>query len=162
MPLEGFFAGDLVQLNATVNADAALGATAINLAASSRDLSRFTQLNEGNLTLIPAPTDAANDPGVDGLLTITAGPSTNSIQVSASVMDNQLLILGTTGADRILVSPVGNDQIRVRVGSQILGTFTASGAAVARSNFCGHVDLGKVGPTLWKIVASRGEVIDYS
>ena len=70
-PLEGFFQGELVQLHAKVKPDATPGPTAINLAGSARDVAIRTQLNEGWLTLIPAPTDAADDP-IDGIVLITA------------------------------------------------------------------------------------------
>jgi hypothetical protein len=69
-PLEGYFQGELVRLVATVKAAAAPGESALNLAAGSHDPARLTQLNEGYLTLIPAPTDGANDADVDGRLTI--------------------------------------------------------------------------------------------
>jgi hypothetical protein len=73
-PLEGFFQGELVQLHAAVKPDAS-GALRINLADYARDPALRTQLNEGGLTLVPAPTDAANDP-VDGLVTIRAAADT--------------------------------------------------------------------------------------
>jgi hypothetical protein len=69
-PIEGLFSGELVRLQAKVKPDAPAGGTAINLAATAGDSAVRTQLNEGFLTLIPAPTDRANDPGVDGLLRI--------------------------------------------------------------------------------------------
>lgn len=68
-PLEGVFTGELVQLHAVVKESALAGATAINLAASSSESFRATLLNEGYLTLIPAPTNSPND-SIDGLLTI--------------------------------------------------------------------------------------------
>lgn len=68
-PLGGFFQGEFVQLRAVVKITAIAGAYPINLAASSRDLARHTQLNEGYLTLIPAPTDEADD-AIDGVVTI--------------------------------------------------------------------------------------------
>ncbi len=73
--LEGYFQGELVQMHALVKATAKPGPSAINLAASASNTAQVTQLNEGYLTLVPAPTNAANDPGVDGLLTILAGPT---------------------------------------------------------------------------------------
>lgn len=119
-PLEGQFQGELVQLKAKVKDNAPAGGSAINLAATSR--SRSTQLNEGFLTLIPPPTDAAND-GIDGLVTITASNNT-SAQSSVQRIGEQLLIFGTAGNDRIMVSHLDAHRIRVRIGNQLLGTFT--------------------------------------
>lgn len=121
-PLAGRFSGELVQLQAKVKSDAPAGATSLNLAASSRSPAISTQLNEGFLTLIPAPTDAANDPGVDGKLTIIAS---NQLSATATLSHNQLLVTGTLANDRILVSALSNGQIRVRVGQQLLGDFAA-------------------------------------
>jgi hypothetical protein len=131
-PLEGFFLGELVTLHGQVKANAAAGEVALNLAAGSRDPARFTQLNEGFLTLIPAPSDAANDPGVDGRLTIlpAAGIAAN-FGPTAQVVNNQLLITGTPGDDRVIVGRLPNGQIRVRAGSQSLGEFAGvSGIAI--------------------------------
>jgi hypothetical protein len=69
-PLEGFFQGDLVQLQATVKRNAAPGLSRLNLAAAAPGLRHVTQLNEGYLTLNPAPTNSSQDRGVDGLLRI--------------------------------------------------------------------------------------------
>lgn len=120
-PLEGLFQGELVQLHAVVKADAAEGPTAINLAASSRDPSRFTLLNEGYLTLIPAPTNAADDP-VDGLVTVVAAESAAD-RPTANWESGELRITGLAVGDRILVGPVGVNQVRVRIGDQLLGPF---------------------------------------
>ena len=97
-PLEGVFQGEFVQLHATVKADAPAGSFPINLAASARDLAIRTQLNEGWLTLIPAPTDAPNDPGVDGLLTILpAADSPTPRQQRGEYLANLLQLTGTIG-----------------------------------------------------------------
>lgn len=123
-PLEGFFQGELVQLQATVKETARVGRTAINLAASARNTAHVTQLNEGFLTLIPAPTDAANDSGVDGLLTISANPkATQLAQAVLRNSDGQLVISGTKRDDRILIGRLNSDRIRVRVNQQILGEY---------------------------------------
>lgn len=120
-PLEGRFRGELAQLQAKVKENAPAVVSAINLAATSR--SRSTQLNEGFLTLIPAPTDAANDTS-DGRVTIT--PSSNaSVENTAESIGEQLLITGTVGNDRIIVSHLDVDRVRVRSGNRLLGTFTA-------------------------------------
>jgi|GEM_PF-4930810 len=127
--LEGVFRGELVELHATVKVGAKPGASAINLAATSR--MRTTQLNEGFLTLIPAPTDAAND-SVDGRVTIrvnetTASPSAEN---TARLIGEQLLITGSAGNDRILVAPTNDGRLRVRVGGQLLGDFAARAVAI--------------------------------
>lgn len=138
-PLEGFFQGELVQLHGHVKADAEPGVMPINLAAGSRDPSRFTQLNEGWLTLIPAPTDAADDPGVDGRLTIL--PATGEVLTErprADLIGSQLIISGTTSSDHVFVGLIGTDRVSVRVHNTILGQFAvptqvrlASGAEAA-------------------------------
>ena len=134
LPLEGFFQGELMQLHATVKADAVPGPTAINLAASARDAAITTQLNEGWLTLIPAPTDAPNDPGVDGLVTISRSAADPQIDgPTAQVVGNQLRVTGTSGDDLIFVAPLGVDKVRVRTGSQILGTFPAPSSVLIDS-----------------------------
>lgn len=119
-PLEGTFIGELMQLKATVRENATTGSSAINLAATSR--SRSTQLNEGFLTLIPAPTDSAND-AIDGLLTVTsnapvvAGPR-------ARLENNRLLITGTADNDLLLVAPTADGtQLFVRANNRVLGYF---------------------------------------
>ena len=122
-PLEGYFQGELVRLHAQVKPDAAPGPTAINLAATARDVAVTTQLNEGWLTLIPAPTDAANDP-IDGLVTISARANTSDVTPTARLIDNRLLIRGTNQNDFIFVTPVGRDRVRVRVNERIAGVFT--------------------------------------
>lgn len=123
MPLEGKFLGELVQLHATVKADASGGSFPINLAASAHDVAIRTQLNEGWLTLIPAPTDAANDPGVDGLLTISGAPTASADVPTARLIDNRLLITATAHDDHILVTPLGVERVRVRVNDRLLGSF---------------------------------------
>jgi hypothetical protein len=133
-PLEGRFVGELVRLHAQVKADAPAGSSAINLAASSRDPSRFTGLNEGYLTLIPAPTDAANDP-VDGLLTIVPNPATSPlVRPSVQIENDRLLIAGTAADDFIFVGLIAPDRIRVRIDQQILGDFPKPGGFVIEGN----------------------------
>ncbi|QDU29983.1 Cohesin domain protein [Anatilimnocola aggregata] len=123
-PLEGSFVGEFLKLHTNVKSTAAGGASPINLAASSHDPARATQLNEGFLTLIPAPTDAANDVGVDGLLTVTPGPaSLQSPPATATVDAGKLQIVGTPGKDFIYISARSATEVRVRVNSRILGDF---------------------------------------
>jgi hypothetical protein len=122
-PLEGMFVGELLQLHATVKASAPAGSSALNLAASSHNPSRATQLNEGYLTLIPAPTDAADDPGVDGRLTIVQGGAPPASEPVAVRAGQQLVVTGTTGDDFIYISPISESLVRVRVGRRILGEF---------------------------------------
>lgn len=94
--LRGVFAGSLVQVQFAVDSAAPLGDTAINLAATASD--RFTLLNEGNLTLIPAPTNSADD-DVDGRVTVQGldwQNPTNAFDVnndgSVSALDVLMLI----------------------------------------------------------------------
>ena len=115
--LEGKFSGEFVKIHATVRENAPAGASAINLAADSRY--RQTQLNEGYLTLIPAPTNAAND-SIDGLLTIAA-TAPPPVTPSARMVDGRLLITGTTGDDRMFVRPSADGtQLLVRANKQLL------------------------------------------
>jgi hypothetical protein len=150
--LEGFFEGELVQLHATVKAAAPTGASAINLAASSREHSKFTQLNDGYLTLIPAPTDAAND-AVDGLLTITPAP--NAIQPAAKLVGDRLLVTGTTGDDRLIVAPISPMEVRVRLGNRVLGTFPTP-AAIAIDALSGN-DYVTIDPSLNDVVIATDD-----
>lgn len=123
-PLEGVFEGELVQLQATVKPTAPLGATALNLAASARDPGVRTQLNEGYLTLIPAPTDRADDAGVDGVLTILAAADASSSDQPSATWDNgHLIIAGIAAGDRAIVWRLGPNLVRVRSNEQILGDF---------------------------------------
>ncbi len=119
-PIEGTFIGELVQLKATIRTNAPAGGSAINLAATSR--SRSTQLNEGFLTLIPAPTDSPHD-AIDGLITVTP-TSPNTAGPSARLENNRLLITGTSGNDLLLVTPTTDGtQLFVRANNRILGRF---------------------------------------
>jgi hypothetical protein len=125
IPLEGIFEGELVKLLATVKSTATPGALALNLAASARDPNVQTQLNEGRLTLIPAPTDRPDDVGVDGLLTIVAPPVTEPVEEPiVAVQDDQLWIFGTAGRDEVVVGALGAELIRVRANGRILGEFS--------------------------------------
>ncbi|MCH5374443.1 MAG: cohesin domain-containing protein, partial [Planctomycetes bacterium] len=72
--LGGKFAGSLVTIAATVSATVAVGTTPLNLAASSTVGAAITSLNEGSLTLIPAPTDSADD-AIDGAITVHPQPA---------------------------------------------------------------------------------------
>jgi hypothetical protein len=152
MPLEGFFQGELVQLQGTVKSNAPSGAFPINLAASIRDVAIRTQLNEGWLTLIPAPTDAANDP-VDGVVTIRAAANTTTDTPSARLVDNRLLITGTNSNDRILVTPLGTDRVRVRANNHLLGDF-ATPTGIAVDSRLGN-DYTYAAPTMPAILVAR-------
>lgn len=121
--LEGFFQGELLQLHGKVKTEASPGSISINLAAGSREPSRYTQLNEGWLTLIPAPTDSADD-AIDGRLTILpspAAPATN--RPRAELIGGQLVISGTSSSDQVFVGNIGANLIGVRVNSSIVGQF---------------------------------------
>jgi hypothetical protein len=160
-PLEGFFEGELVELQATVKANAPAGASAINLAASSRDLNRVTQVNEGYLTLIPAPTDAADDP-IDGLLTITsAAGAAAGTHPAAQLVGDRLIVTGTQGDDRLFIAPLGDSQVRVRAGNRILGDF-ATPAAVAIDALAGKdyvvVDPRLQGAVIAEEAAASGSI----
>ncbi len=73
--------GSVVLLDFTVLAGAALGSSAIDL---ENDIGgTFTSLNEGGLTLVPAPTNNANDP-VDGLFTIQGNTPDVALSVSSA------------------------------------------------------------------------------
>lgn len=125
--LGGKFAGELVELQATVKATAQPGATALNIAASARGAAFHTQVNEGYLTLIPAPTDRPDDVGVDGRLTIIA-PEPDA---AAAILSGDLLrITGTSAVDRVYVSETPDNQIRVRVARRLLGDFPRPRAIV--------------------------------
>lgn len=70
-PVGGTLADLLANLQFTVHAAASAGTTPLNIAASSGGaLTELLDESDGNLTLIPAPTNASNDADVDGLLTI--------------------------------------------------------------------------------------------
>ncbi|MFV1968559.1 MAG: hypothetical protein ACC628_24315 [Pirellulaceae bacterium] len=71
--------GSLVNIYVTISSNAITGPAAINLAASSG--AQFTALNEGELTLVPAPTNNADD-AVDGRITVSGvnGPPTVALQ----------------------------------------------------------------------------------
>ncbi|MCY2987786.1 MAG: FG-GAP-like repeat-containing protein [Planctomycetota bacterium] len=149
-PLGGTFADLLANLTFTINAAASGGATRLNIVASSGGA--FTELldeSDGNLTLIPAPTNAANDAGVDGLLTITTGdssaPSTTSFarqtptasvtnadtlvfratfsEAVANVDTADLAVNGTTTATVTNVAVVSSSQYDVTVSGGNLASF---------------------------------------
>lgn len=126
-PLEGQFLGELVKLHGTVRLNAEPGTSAINLAAISRN--RTTQLNEGYLTLIPAPTDAANDP-IDGRVTIVANEIPPATKNTVRLIGEQLLITGSLGDDRILVGQADDGRLRVRIGNRFLGNFVMPAGVV--------------------------------
>ncbi len=153
-PLEGTFRGELAQLQATVKAAARPGASAINLAATSRQ--RSTQLNEGFLTLIPAPTDAANDP-IDGRVTIrsVATPVTTNI---AQLVGEQLLITGSAANDRIIVGHLPDGRLRVRVGNQHLGDFAATGVAIDAQGGDDFVYVAPTAPAV--VIAANIDALD--
>ncbi|WP_254507926.1 GEVED domain-containing protein [Anatilimnocola floriformis] len=126
-PLDGRFAGELVQLQARVKAESPSGATPLNIAAWARTPTFRTQLNEGYLTLIPAPTDRPDDVGVDGVLTIVSPAST----ATALLVNGRLQVAGTNQSDRIYLSESGG-LIRVRVNNRWLGDFAMPQSIVIR------------------------------
>jgi hypothetical protein len=151
--LEGRFSGELVKLQATVKADAPAGGSAINLAATAPTVGVSTQLNEGFLTLIPAPTDGANDP-VDGLLTI-APVAANTNHPTVSLVNNNLVVNGTAGDDMLLIARLSATQVLVRAGNRLLGTFaTPDSIAVDASSGQDYVYLD---PGLAAVIATADE-----
>ncbi|WP_254511828.1 SdrD B-like domain-containing protein [Anatilimnocola floriformis] len=150
-PIEGRFRGEFVKLQATVRAGATTGASAINIAANSR--SRQTQLNEGGLTLIPAPTDASND-AIDGLLTVISAAAPP--EVTARVIDGRLLITGTNAAEQIFVGYVDAERVLVRSGRRLLGTFVAP-QGIAIDGVAGN-DLVYVDPRLPATVIQQSSI----
>jgi surface-anchored protein len=72
--------GDVLRLDFAVKAGAPAGASPLNLRNSSGPTR--TALNEGRLTLAPAPTDGANDADVDGTFTVTAPPAVAEFRVN--------------------------------------------------------------------------------
>lgn len=157
-PLEGSFIGDLVELQATVAANATAGATAINLAASSKG-GQFTMLNDANLTLIPAPTDADND-SIDGLLTISSLQPSTSEAATVQLIANQLLVTGTNASDRILVATLANGLVRVRAGSQVLGDF--AGPTEILIDGLGGSDLISAGTDLPTLISTAANDLEES
>jgi hypothetical protein len=85
----------LVTIQFIVNATAVPGSSALNLAASSNAPPALTYVNEGHLTLIPAPTNAADDE-VDGVLTVVPPTSRHPCDVngdgSVTWEDAQILV----------------------------------------------------------------------
>jgi hypothetical protein len=78
-PLTGTAPGSLVILTMHINASAPLGASALNLAAtnapSGHTVTTGLDALNGPLALRPALTNAANDPYVDGLVTVLLAPT---------------------------------------------------------------------------------------
>ena len=123
-PLLGPVDGDLVYLNARIKPQAAAGSIALNLAASSHNPARGTQLNQGLAGFYPAPTDQPNDANVDGLLQVLAGPQSPVPEIPTAIRQgNYLQVTGTSGNDRIFIAPL-NSQVRVRVNHTILGDYS--------------------------------------
>ena len=71
---------DVLRLDFTVKASAPAGASPINLRNSSG--TTVSALNEGQLTLSPAPTDAANDASVDGTFTVDGSLGVSDFRVN--------------------------------------------------------------------------------
>ena len=74
--------GSLLLIDLTIRPGASLGAARINLLGEGRVGSNvlYTSLNDGNLTLVPAPTDSDLDP-TDGVVTV-AVPTTSQTEIT--------------------------------------------------------------------------------
>jgi hypothetical protein len=114
-PIEGDVYGNLVVLNVQVKPEVGSGSTTLNLA-DGRKAAHVTQLNSGSVQIFPQPTAAANDAGVDGLITIYEGPDSLPPDApAASQQGNNLLVTGTTHDDFIYIFALDANRIRVRV-----------------------------------------------
>jgi hypothetical protein len=133
-PVGGTFSDLLANLSFTVNAAASGGITPLNIVASSGGA--FTELldeADGNLTLIPAPTNATSDAGVDGLLTITTGDSSAPSTMS---FVRQTPTASVTNVDTLVFRATFNEAV-TNVDSEdfaVNGTTTASVTNVAAVN----------------------------
>ena len=98
-PITTTTGGSLVLITFQANANAAAGASAINLAATNAPFGVTVTTRLDSLTteipLAPAPTNAANDAGVDGLVTI-AGSSTANAAAQFAVNTPGTAIAGTS------------------------------------------------------------------
>ncbi len=81
-PITGTTGGSIVLITFTVNAGAAGGTTAINLAATNVPSTSTVTTRLDSLTaqipLAPLPTNAANDAGVDGIVTISGSSAASA------------------------------------------------------------------------------------
>jgi CSLREA domain-containing protein len=80
--LGGTFLGTFVNLNVSVKANAPLGGSAINIVANAPFTALQTLANEGELSILPAPTNASDDP-IDGLLTVVSSTTPPDLAVAA-------------------------------------------------------------------------------
>ena len=71
---------------------------------------------------------------------------TGNSEPTVSVVNDRLLVAGTTESDLILVTDAGNGRVRVRVGSRILGTFDV-GQGIAVDTQAGN-DFVYVAPSI--------------
>lgn len=149
-PLEGVFQGEFAQLHATVKSSAASGSFPLNLAASARDLPFRTQLNEGWLTLIPAPTNADDDPGVDGRVTILpAADAPTPRQQRAQYLAS---LLGSANTSRLpgaataagVVGPETLASVTLRIDAALLELLAEGKIASAAASDAGLNPLARV------------------
>lgn len=104
---------------------------------------RWSYRREGSVVV-----STSNSPNLTALQNLLAFSAVSGQypQASASLVDGKLLVTGTDKSDIIILSDAGNGQIRVRVGSRILGTFsTNTGIAV---NSLGGNDYIYVAPAI--------------
>ncbi|HXG09537.1 MAG TPA: Calx-beta domain-containing protein, partial [Gemmataceae bacterium] len=76
--------GVMLLLNFTVNATAPDGRAAVNLVPQFSGFPQRTSINDDPAAVFPPPTDADNDPGVDGGVTIGTAATPGQLQFSAA------------------------------------------------------------------------------
>jgi hypothetical protein len=91
--LGGTFLGTLFNISVTVKTDSPLGPSAISIAADTTSPNRQTLANEGELALLPAPTNGADDP-IDGVLTVGT-PFSPELAIAA---DDAIKLEGNSGS----------------------------------------------------------------
>ena len=151
-PITTTTGGSLVLITFQANANAAGGASAINLAATNAPYSITVTTRLDSLTtkflLAPAPTNAANDAGVDGSVTVeipgvtvsmptdlTASPaSTVTVPVDISSLDDPVLgDQGTAGASVVIDY---NPAVFTVAASDVnIGTISTSGSTTTGNGF---------------------------
>jgi hypothetical protein len=133
-PITSTTGGSLVNIAFHVNSDAISQMTAINLAAgnSPNGTSFTTSLtgSTGNVPPQPAPTNASNDSGIDGLVTITGVNRAPTILGPTAATTNENGSLTFAGTTLISVNDVdsegGQEQVSLAVNH---GTITLSSTA---------------------------------
>ncbi len=127
--------GTLALIELKVKPDAQPGRTVLNLLADGTFGTRHvtTRLNEGVLTLVPAPTNATDDPG-DGVITIRAAEPTRQ-PITATEVSAALVEIPSVSANSAAVERAPE----VGVTSQTDYAAPSSVLDVAGSNFVGPI-----------------------